>query len=143
MKVNFGCGDRKLDGFLNLDREHFDWNKRLPFEDETFEAITVSHSLMYANNIQFSLGELRRVLKTGGVLRITEDNTENINSERFGGHSDAVSLTGPLQMNVDLINIGFKEVFYLDKNTTFWFDHSLFQEFHGEEPKVFFMEARK
>lgn len=45
---------------------------KLPFNDETFDAITISFGLRNVHQITLALSEMRRVLKTGGRLIICE-----------------------------------------------------------------------
>jgi ubiquinone/menaquinone biosynthesis C-methylase UbiE len=54
--------------------------ERLPFRDQAFDAIVVSLALCSVREIETSAGELRRVLKPGGVLRFYE----HVRSERPG-----------------------------------------------------------
>jgi demethylmenaquinone methyltransferase/2-methoxy-6-polyprenyl-1,4-benzoquinol methylase len=45
---------------------------RLPFSDESFDAVTIAFGLRNLAGVAEGLGELRRVLKTGGRLAILE-----------------------------------------------------------------------
>ncbi|CAM3969374.1 demethylmenaquinone methyltransferase [Nocardiopsis rhodophaea] len=45
---------------------------RLPFADETFDAVTISFGLRNVNDVEQALSELRRVTKVGGRLVICE-----------------------------------------------------------------------
>jgi ubiquinone/menaquinone biosynthesis C-methylase UbiE len=134
LKLNLGAGSHPLEGFENLDKP-WTYESGLPYKDENVEAITISHSLMYVaeKNYPFVFKEFYRVLKPNGRLRITEDDTENPKSERYGGYFDAVSLTS--KKMIDNYAKGFKEVDNKDK--------SLIQEFHGKPPKVFQVEYEK
>lgn len=144
--LNLGCGSRRLDGFENLDASTgWRFEDGLPnIADATVQGITVSHSLMYvsAADLPGVLAEIARVLAPGGVLRLTEDDTENPESERFGGWHDAVTLTGPKMMGAALRKAGLR-VLKQDATTTAFRDGSLLQAWHGAEPKVFFLEGRK
>lgn len=147
MKLNLGCGKEPLEGFDNLDKKMgWLWEGGLPmYDDESVEAITVSHSLMYvkAENWPFIFSEMHRVLKKGGVLRITEDSTDDPASERYGGHHEAVSLTTSSNIVEQMIEAKFCRVRLVDEYTTCFKDDSLLQNFHGGRPKCFFIESVK
>ncbi len=93
-------------------------------------------------NWPYVFKEFARVLEPGGIVRITEDNTEDPESERFGGWHDAVTLTGPKMMAAALRKAKLI-VQKVDADTTFFHHRSLMQAWHGSEPKVFFIEGRK
>jgi ubiquinone/menaquinone biosynthesis C-methylase UbiE len=63
-------GDHILFQFL-------DFNKRFEFSDETFEIVSSAFAIYYANNMGFTFGEARRVLKPGGRLFVTGPLPEN------------------------------------------------------------------
>lgn len=78
LKLNIGCGENKVKGFLNIDREKkvkpdllFDVTKKaLPFKTGVITQINCIHNL---EHIEFKkwesvLGEFYRVLKMGGLL---------------------------------------------------------------------------
>ena len=46
--------------------------ERLPFADETFDAVTFTYLLRYVDDPQATLAELGRVLRAGGTLACTE-----------------------------------------------------------------------
>lgn len=145
-KLNLGCGPHYLDGFDNLDA-----NTGWRFEDglrdyavEAVEAISISHSAMYLPLELWPkvFADFARVLKPGGIVRITEDSTDDPASERFGGFHDAVTLTTPTLVRKHLRAAGLT----VKKHTatsTGYVDDSLLQAWHGPEPKVFFLEGRK
>jgi predicted SAM-dependent methyltransferase len=79
VKLHFGCGQRILPGWVNIDGWHFpgvdfvtDLRRRLPFADATCRLIFTEH-VFECIDIEFRLPvlrELRRVLKPEGTLRI-------------------------------------------------------------------------
>jgi predicted SAM-dependent methyltransferase len=145
MKLNLGCGKYPLEGFVNRDKQTgWMFENGLTEEDNSVEAITISHSLMYVDESEyiFVFKELYRVLQKGGVLRITEDETSNVLSERYGGHVDNVTLTNPKKMRKYMEYVGFK-VFDVKPEETLYKDDSLIQNFHGVPPKVFHIEGIK
>lgn len=145
MKLNLGCGDKLLDGFVNLDKQTgWTFERGLNFPNGSIDGITISHALMYLpiNDWRPFLKECYRVLKIGGVIRITEDNTTDKRSERYGGYYDAITKTDPLMCDLELRAVGFRPEL-VDNKTTHFIDKTLMQEYHGKEPKVFFMEGIK
>ncbi len=145
MKLNLGSGAHPLDGFENLDLPDWDWSRPLLYEVDSIEAITVSHALMYCPEVRwrFAFGEMYCVLVPGGIVRITEDATDDPDSERFGGWKDAVALT-----SVKKIRHYAHSLFHITDMTptpthTLFHDNSLIQQWHGAPPKVFHVEGRK
>jgi predicted SAM-dependent methyltransferase len=79
MKLHLGCGARHIPGFIHVDLAdypHIDYRqdvRRLPmFGDGTATLIYASHVLPYFDRTEVVsvLGEWRRVLSCGGVLRL-------------------------------------------------------------------------
>jgi demethylmenaquinone methyltransferase/2-methoxy-6-polyprenyl-1,4-benzoquinol methylase len=64
--------------FVEGDAEH------LPFEDDTFDAVTISFGLRNVNDPMQALGEMLRVLKPGGRVVICEFSTPPLAALRFG-----------------------------------------------------------
>ena len=76
MKINLGCGDEKLDGFIGIDiidngQEYIlDLNKdKIPADDNTCEYIRASHFLEHLKDTRLCLNECWRVLKKGGIMK--------------------------------------------------------------------------
>ena len=146
-RLNLGCGDHPLPGFINLDKRG-GWTFESGLKDfatESVAAITISHALMYveAKDIPFVFSEFHRVLVPGGIIRITGDDTENPQSLAFGGWTGDepfVTLTSPSIVGGWLERAGF-DVRQVDENTTFFSDTSICQSFHRGPPHVFFIEG--
>lgn len=144
VKLNLGAGPNLLPGFENLDAST-GWR----FEDglmgySDIEGITVSHALMY---VPIGLwpevfSEFARVLEPGGIVRITEDDTANPDSERYGGWHDAVTLTSPKLVASHLRKAKLRVVEVTQFESNFK-DDSLRQAWHGSSPKCFWIEGRK
>ena len=147
MKLNLASGVHPLDGFANLDPTIDGWTFESGLGDYpggSVEGITISHALMYValEDWPFVFSEFARVLEPGGVIRITEDATDDRRSPRYGGFDDAVTLTSSVLVRVYLESAGLH-----GHTCAPWFTHfkdgSLIQRWHGEPPKVFHVEGIK
>lgn len=151
LRLNLGCGTRgarswhPIPGMVNLDKSlGWRFEDGLPqFKDGTVHAITVSHALMYVAEAAWPqmFAEFARVLRRGGILRITEDDTTHSRSRTYlRGWRDAVTLTGPAMMRAHMERVGFT-VHDTNAEATLFPDRSLCQACHGETPNVFFVEG--
>lgn len=148
-KLNLGSKYRRLPGFENLDKI-FGWNFQdgLPqYQDDSVEGITISHALMFLTEAELVtfVNEMWRVLRNGGVVRITEDDTENPESlwyETGNERSGPKCLTGPKMIRRILESAGFK-VYDVSLTETKFGDNSLMQAYRGGQPNVFFIEGVK
>jgi cephalosporin hydroxylase/predicted SAM-dependent methyltransferase len=86
-RLNLGCGSQVHPEWTNVDIMprhpeviNHDLNKRLPFEDESFEVVYHSHVLEHLSKEQGKafLAECFRVLKHGGILRVVVPDLERI-----------------------------------------------------------------
>ncbi len=151
-KLNLGYGppsgpdSHPLSGFINLDK-HDGWHFEdglADYLDGSIEGISCSHALMYVDlpHWPFIFSEFARVLEPGGVIRITEDETANPRSSRYGGFHDAVTLTSAKMIAYYLLAAGL-EPRILNADQTLFKDDSLMQSWHGKAPKVCFVEGIK
>lgn len=79
VKLNFGCGTNPISGWHNLD-EDVDITKALPFPDDYAAFVFAEHVIEhidYYQAVEF-LRECRRVLKPGGIVRISVPSIENV-----------------------------------------------------------------
>ncbi|TPN44875.1 methyltransferase domain-containing protein [Mesorhizobium sp. B1-1-7] len=91
VKLNFGCGTNKLDGWQNFDAE-IDITRPLPFPADYADFIYAEHVVEhvdYQQALKF-FAECRRVLRPGGVIRICVPSLENI---RLRGDQDYFDFT--------------------------------------------------
>jgi SAM-dependent methyltransferase len=77
LKLHLGCGPVRLEGFINIDiapaplAMNVLWG--LPFDDGTVATVYLSHlleHLFYPTDVMALFGEIYRVLKPGGVVRV-------------------------------------------------------------------------
>jgi len=149
VKLNLGCKRRKLPGFDNLDKI-YGWyfqDGLSQYADSAVDGITVSHAFMFLTvaELEKFMKEMWRVLKISGVVRITEDDTENPLSGMYQTGCVASGprcLTGPAMMREMLEKAGFT-VYDVDRKTTHFHDMSLMQAYRGGRPNYFFIEGIK
>lgn len=146
MKLNLGSGKHLLEGFDNLDKlSGWQFEYGLPCEDSTVDAITLSHMLMYVGlgDWPACFAEMHRVLAEGGVVRITEEDTENAASNTYGGRNRHVTLTSPRIVIDHLVSAGFRIAAHVLPTATLFRDDTLIQHWHGSPPHVFHAEGVK
>ena len=75
-KLNLGCGDDKIEGWVNIDQiESADLRldleeAELPFQDESVEEVYASHVMEHLHNFPALMNEIHRVLMPNGVVEI-------------------------------------------------------------------------
>ncbi|UCO97924.1 methyltransferase domain-containing protein [Metapseudomonas lalkuanensis] len=77
MKIDLGCGKRKQDGFIGVDRFPMpevdviaDIDERLPFADNSIDLLFSSHSLEHVRDLMSTMREIYRVCKHGAQVCI-------------------------------------------------------------------------
>lgn len=75
MKLNLGCGSKKIEGFTGVDIKAADVVadiRKLPFDDDSADEIMAIHVCehFYIHEIIPTLVEWRRVLKPGGTMAL-------------------------------------------------------------------------
>ncbi len=144
VKLNLGAGPNQLDGFHNLDPTFspaWRFEDGLPmYADASVDAITVSHVLMYVAVTDWPavVAELARVLKPGGVLRITEDAIGGPGSSRreMRPHAKVATSAELVLWHLDRLNGEL-----VTANVSYFRDRSLIQTNYGHEPDVFHVEG--
>jgi SAM-dependent methyltransferase len=106
MKLNLGCGFRKIDGYVNIDQElstrpDLFWNLEQvawPFDGNSAEEILATHVLEHIGQITSTflniMKEMHRILRPGGILEIK---TPHHHSDSYWGDPTHVRpITGPM-----------------------------------------------
>lgn len=147
MKLNLGCGSRKLAGFENLDKET-GWliESGLPYASGSVDAITISHMLLHVPEGKYYdvFLEFHRVLVPGGIVRITEHENQAAGSKWLASpYPWAKTLTGTLMMG-EWLHKAMLKPYLVTPETTMYSDNSLIQNNdHGFPPHVFHIEGIK
>jgi hypothetical protein len=89
MRLNLGCADRHLEGYVNTDLvepadERVDLNQPWPWPDSSVEEIVALDILEHLPNKRHTMNEMWRVLKSGGIARIQVPHA----TDGDGGHCD-------------------------------------------------------
>jgi len=159
--LNLGCGHAGEDmpGMVNLDRNPkygdgsgWTFESGLPqYAECSVDGITISHAMMYVDmkDWQPFLREAWRVLKPNGVIRITEDVTDDPMSRHWYGHhplhSSYKGRKVPVTLSLmvaKLAQAGFNS-WAVREHETMFCDSRLRQNRHGGPPHVFFVEGVK
>lgn len=138
IRLNLGSGSHPIPGFVNLDKDSgWLFEDGLPYPDASVDAITISHALVCipATTVVAVLHDCHRVLRVGGILRITEDHGD---LWKWGG---AQSSWTPSTLAHELHQAGF-EVEHCGSDRTGFRDCSLMQDWHPDAPS-FWIEGTR
>jgi predicted SAM-dependent methyltransferase len=94
--LNLGCGPHRFPGWLGADAFkpeadiYMNATSRFPFPDNSFDVIYSEHVIehIHTDKIPFFLSEARRVLKPGGLFRVTTPDLE-IHAREYCAGNDA------------------------------------------------------
>jgi predicted SAM-dependent methyltransferase len=104
MKLHLGCGNKYIPGFIHIDLmdfEHIDHKRSIDdlsiFEDSSVDLIYACHVLEHfnRNNVDKVLAEWCRVLKPGGIVRISVPGFEEL-VKIYQKYGDMKLILGPL-----------------------------------------------
>lgn len=77
MKLNIGCGNKKKEGFIGVDKypcdavdKIADINETLPFEDNSIDEIWTDNVIEHARDIADFMRECHRICKNNAVMTI-------------------------------------------------------------------------
>lgn len=138
LSLHVGSGRHKLRGFLNIDGNPFaakdsifDIRLKLPFEDGSAKIIYTSNTLehFYVDELLHILGEFRRVLGVGGMLRIVVPDLEkSINAYTNRDHDFFLDFP----RSFDSIGGRFVNFMFCDSQHKIAFDFEFIRELLGD-----------
>lgn len=146
LRLNLGGGINPVQGCINLDKST-GWTFETglhQFPNGSVEAITESHALMYVSPAHwpFVFGEFARVLKPGGMIRITQDAIGAPGSNRPVIRPGAKLATSASIVLEHLAAAGINAQ-VVDPDETGFTDRTLIQQNYGSPPDVFHVEGVK
>lgn len=118
--IHLGCGPINAQGFINIDLKPYshihyiqDVETLSMFPDESADLIYASHVLEHISHSKLSevLKEWHRVLKRGGILRLSVPDFEKIINIYLSEEKDIKSIIGPLMGGQDNAYNFHKSVF--------------------------------
>ena len=75
MKLHLGCGNEKLEGYVNCDFSKevkpdkiINLEKKLPFKDNSVDEIIINHTLEHINNFIQLMEEFYRICKNKSII---------------------------------------------------------------------------
>ncbi len=107
LKLDLACGDNKKQGFIGVDisnipgvdvvadLEQYPW----PFEDNSVEAINVSHYIEHTNDLIKFIDECYRIMKVGAKMEIVAPYYSSIRAWADPTHKRAISELTPFYYN--------------------------------------------
>lgn len=152
MKLHLGCGDKHIDGFINVDARELkgvdevdDVKLLSKFSENTIDLIYASHILEHINRLEYNnvLSRWYNLLKDDGILRIAVPDIEKV-FEHYNKNKDLRILRGFLwggqsygfnyhycgwdfkTLKEDLESVGFKKIEIYDWRKT---EHSNIDDF--------------
>lgn len=77
MKLNLGCGNKKMKGYLNCDKSPLvnpdkivDMEKKLPFRKNSIDEVFMGSSIEHVTNFIPLMHELHRICKKDSIIKI-------------------------------------------------------------------------
>ena len=88
MKLNIGCGNKRIEGYLGVDKFRCDAadyicdieNEKLPFEDNTITGIILDNAIEHFFDIPKVINELVRVSRKGTIIKIITPHFSSLSS---------------------------------------------------------------
>lgn len=88
MKLNIGCGNKKIEGYVGVDKFQCDAadyicdieNEKLPFEDNSVKAIILDNVIEHFRDIPNVINELIRVADKGAIITIITPHFSSLSS---------------------------------------------------------------
>lgn len=117
MKIHLGCGTNYIKGWLNVDLDapladvHADLRNPLPYLDASVDLVFNEHFLEHITREQgvTFLKECRRILKPGGIFRVSTPDLRWLAAQYVGGKLDEWSDVGWIsETSCRLLNQGMR-----------------------------------
>ena len=93
MKLNLGCGGKRIEGYVGVDRYPTpavdilsDITERLPFHDSTIEEIVLDNVIEHVPDIARLMREMHRVCRHGALIVIDTPHFTSLSSWRDPTH---------------------------------------------------------
>jgi SAM-dependent methyltransferase len=93
MKLNLGCGNKRMDGYLGVDRHPCeaagvlcDLTRRLPFADDSVDGVFMDNFIEHVLDIPALLSEVARVCRKGARVVMTTPHYSSAASWRNPTH---------------------------------------------------------
>lgn len=93
MKINVGCGNIKLSGFVGVDRFPCgaaeilcDITKTLPFRDDSIDEVNLDNVIEHIHDIPSLMREIFRISKPGAIVTIITPHLSSLASWRDSTH---------------------------------------------------------
>jgi LmbE family N-acetylglucosaminyl deacetylase len=146
LRLNLAGGINPIPGYVNIDKTT-GWTFEAgltDFASDSVDAITESHGLMYValEDWPYVFGEIARVLRPGGTVRITQDAIGAAGSSRPSIRPGAAVATTPELVLEHLAWAGI-DAEIVEPDETNFSDRSLIQQNYGNPPDVFHVEGVK
>lgn len=108
--LDLGCGRHKLPGAIGVDRNPrsqadvlADLNaKRLPFRDDTFDEVRLSHVIEHLEDVVAAMAEVHRICKPGARVTVRTPHFSSIHSYTDPGHRQRLARGSMDQVRKDL-----------------------------------------
>lgn len=118
--LNIGCGQKKIDGFVNLDLEpgadvQVDVTHGLPYENNSVQGIYSEHFIEHLSKAEALafLRECRRVLVPNGATRLATPDLDEVIAKYMGDWRDQPWLTDFgyewIQNRCEMLNVAMRE----------------------------------
>lgn len=88
MKLNIGCGNKKIDGYIGVDKYQCEAAEyicdiekgTLPFEDNSVDGIMLDNVIEHFYDVPEVIKELARVCKKGAIIEIITPHFSSLSS---------------------------------------------------------------
>lgn len=131
--LNIGCGNKKMDGAINIDIYKFDSvdfvfdcnNKIWPWETNSIDGIYASHVIEHIEDHKSFILECHRILKRGGFLYLRVPHSSSASAIGCIGHFRTYSYnTMKDYLSRDFYLFGNKKFNTVEQRLNWWYEDS-------------------